>query len=98
MYGSMPPRSWRPGSCTRCTRCATARLPEAATRTAVPLTAVSELRDFVVGALDHHHVSEDDLLWPMIIESAPELAEALAGLSAEHEQLEAALETLQALT
>jgi iron-sulfur cluster repair protein YtfE (RIC family) len=58
---------------------------------------MTELRDFVIGALDHHHVSEDDLLWPMIIASAPELTDTLADLSAEHEQLESALETLEAV-
>jgi iron-sulfur cluster repair protein YtfE (RIC family) len=56
--------------------------------------ALTELRDFVVAMLHHHHDSEDGQLWPLVIEIAPELADALADLSAEHQQLDTALEAL----
>ena len=61
---------------------------------AVPAYAAVELRDFVVTSLEHHHRSEDDVLWPLLTSAAPELAEALEGLSREHVHLDAALDEL----
>ena len=76
-------------------RAATSLLVEAAGRPSVPSAALAELRDFLVANLHHHHESEDGLLWPMIIEVAPgDVAESLAALSTEHDQLDAALDTL----
>ncbi|MCH6170997.1 hemerythrin domain-containing protein [Pseudonocardia alaniniphila] len=71
-------------------------LAEAAANPAASGTALAELRDFLVAHLDSHHKSEDDVLWPMIEELAPGIAEPLTRLSAEHDQLEAALEALAA--
>jgi hemerythrin-like domain-containing protein len=61
---------------------------------AVPAYAAVELRDFVVASLEHNHRSEDDVLWPLLTSAAPELAEALDGLSREHVRLDAALDEL----
>lgn len=61
---------------------------------AVPPYAAVELRDFVVASLEHNHRREDDVLWPLLTSAAPELAEALDGLSREHVRLDAALDEL----
>jgi hemerythrin-like domain-containing protein len=61
---------------------------------AVPAYAAVELRDFVVASLEHHHRSEDDVMWPLLTSAAPELADALDGLSREHVRLDAALDEL----
>lgn len=78
-------------------RRATTLLAEAAARPPVPLSAVATLRDFLVAALHHHHEAEDEQLWPLITEVAPQAAAALAGLSEEHDRLDAALDRLEAL-
>jgi hypothetical protein len=62
-----------------------------------PAPALAELRAFLVGTLQHHHESEDAYLWPLITGSAPEIADALAALSREHEELDAELTRLAAL-
>jgi hemerythrin-like domain-containing protein len=56
--------------------------------------AWGELRDFVVAALHHHHRAEDNDLWPLLVELHPDLGEALAALTLDHEQLDIALEHL----
>jgi iron-sulfur cluster repair protein YtfE (RIC family) len=76
-------------------RRATTLLSQAALRPSVPLTAVAELRTYLVKNLHHHHETEDQKLWPMISAVAPEAAEELAALSREHDQLDAALKTLE---
>jgi hypothetical protein len=58
--------------------------------------AIVELRAFLVAALEHHHMSEDHDLWPILTAAAPPLAGALDRLSLEHERLDAALEELSA--
>jgi hemerythrin-like domain-containing protein len=63
-----------------------------------PVSTVGELRDFVVAMLDHHHRSEDTDLWPLLTDRAPNLTDALAALSREHDQLDAALHELAAAT
>jgi hemerythrin-like domain-containing protein len=73
---------------------ATSLLVEAAGRPSVPSAALAELRDFLVANLHHHHESEDGLLWPLITTVAPEVAEPLAALSTEHDQLDATLDAL----
>lgn len=73
---------------------ATSLLATAARRPSVPSPALAELRDFLVANLHHHHESEDDLLWPMIVAVAPDIADSLLPLSAEHDQLDAALDVL----
>jgi hemerythrin-like domain-containing protein len=75
-------------------RTATVLLAEASGQAeAAPLT---ELRDFLVAALRHHHETEDHILWPRLTTAAPEAAARLESLSEEHDALEAALETLAA--
>lgn len=75
-------------------RLMTALLTDAAERPSVPLTALAQLRDFLVSAIRHHHETEDNLLWPQLAKAAPEAAQALSELSGEHERLDAALERL----
>ncbi len=77
-------------------RRATTLLSEAALRRSVPLEAVAELRGYLVKNLHHHHETEDHQLWPMISAVAPEVTEELAVLSKEHDQLDAALDALEA--
>ena len=74
----------------------TSLLAEAAARPSSDPAALAELRDFLVATLHHHHESEDGDLWPLITAVAPQTAGPLAGLSAEHDELDAALDTLAA--
>jgi iron-sulfur cluster repair protein YtfE (RIC family) len=78
-------------------RLATSLLAEAATRPSAPLTGLDELRVFLVKTLHHHHESEDNVLWPMITASAPEISDSLTQLSTEHDELDAALDLLESL-
>ncbi|MFG2358694.1 hemerythrin domain-containing protein [Streptomyces sp. NPDC048521] len=77
-------------------RRATTLLSEAALRTSVPLEALAELRGYLVKNLHHHHETEDNQLWPLIVDVSPEAAAKLAPLSAEHDRLDAALDALEA--
>lgn len=77
-------------------RRATSLLAEAAGNPAASTEALTELRNFLVPALHHHHESEDDTLWPLITSIAPNAADGLKDLSGEHDQLEAALDALEA--
>lgn len=78
-------------------RRATALLAEAAARPAVPLGALAQLRDFLVANLSHHHETEDEDLWPLIVAAAPTAALALEALSEQHRALDAALDLLAAV-
>ncbi|GAA2376460.1 hypothetical protein GCM10010404_35320 [Nonomuraea africana] len=78
-------------------RRATTLLFEAALRPSVPLSALAELREFLVKNLRHHHETEDHQLWPMIAAVAPKAAAPLAALSEEHDELDAALDALKAV-
>ncbi|GAA5021241.1 hemerythrin domain-containing protein [Streptomyces siamensis] len=78
-------------------RVATTLLAEAAVRPSVPLSALEQLRDFLVVNLRHHHESEDEDLWPRIVAAAPAAALALDELSGEHERLDEALDRLAAV-
>ncbi|MGW1543052.1 hemerythrin domain-containing protein [Streptomyces sp. NPDC002309] len=78
-------------------RVATTLLAEAAPRPSVPLSALGQLRDFLVANLRHHHETEDNDLWPRIVAMAPDTAHALAMLSEEHEHLEEVLDQLAAV-
>ncbi len=71
-------------------------LADALDSRSAPTSTVGEVRDFVVAMLDHHHRSEDSDLWPLLTSCAPELSDALAALSREHDQLDAALHELAA--
>ena len=77
-------------------RVATTLLAEAAVRPSVPLSALAQLRDFLVVNLRHHHETEDDDLWPRIVAAAPTTAHELDALTEEHERLDAALDRLAA--
>lgn len=77
-------------------RRATTLLTQAALRPAVPLEALAELRVYLVKNLHHHHETEDQQLWPMILKASPETAAELESLSTEHHQLDAALAALEA--
>lgn len=61
-----------------------------------PSPEVSELRDFVIATLEHHHAREDEDLWPMLVERAPHLRSELARLTGEHVHLQVALDDLHA--
>jgi hemerythrin-like domain-containing protein len=75
-------------------RHATALLADVIVSSTAPVTAVRELRDFVVALLEHHHQSEDRDLWPTLTTAAPDLARPLSMLSAEHAELDRALHGL----
>ncbi|MCX5317176.1 hemerythrin domain-containing protein [Streptomyces sp. NBC_00154] len=77
-------------------RVATTLLAEAAVRPSVPLSALAQLRNFLVVNLRHHHETEDDDLWPRIVAAAPATAHELDALTEEHERLDAALDRLAA--
>lgn len=70
----------------------TALLTDAAAT--APMSALRALRDFVVANLHHHHETEDHILWATLATADPEAAHALEDLGFEHEQLDAALQTL----
>ncbi|MFF7212979.1 hemerythrin domain-containing protein [Streptomyces sp. NPDC008238] len=78
-------------------RVGTALLAEAALRPSAPLGDLAQLRDFLVVNLRHHHETEDEDLWPRIVATAPATAIALKELSAEHDQLDEALDRLAAV-
>jgi hemerythrin-like domain-containing protein len=78
-------------------RAATSLLADDAQRDDVPPAALAELRDFLVAALRHHHESEDDVLWPQLINADPAAGATLVELSAEHDALDAALDALAAV-
>ncbi len=75
-------------------RLATGLLVDAADRPSVPRQALAQLRDFLVANLRHHHETEDEWLWPLILTAAPDVKRALDDLSEEHERLDAALDRL----
>ncbi|GIJ44021.1 hypothetical protein Val02_09070 [Virgisporangium aliadipatigenens] len=77
-------------------RAATSLLVDAAGRATAPTPSLTELRDFLVAALRHHHESEDDILWPRLIVADPAAGDRLAALSTEHDALDAALDALEA--
>ncbi|MEV6904561.1 hemerythrin domain-containing protein [Amycolatopsis sp. NPDC051372] len=78
-------------------RRATTLLSDAAADRAVPLSALAELRDFLVQNLHHHHESEDDELWPLITAVAPDAGKGLADLGDEHDELDRKLDALAAV-
>lgn len=78
-------------------RRATALLAEAATQPSALLGALAQLRDFLVANLRHHHESEDEVLWPLIVEAMPAVKLAFDELSREHERLDEALDALSAV-
>jgi hemerythrin-like domain-containing protein len=75
-------------------RRSTTMLADAVGRPDVPPEALVRMRDFLVAELDHHHRSEDDDLWPLLLDAAPDLAEPLGRLTQEHAQLDRVLDRL----
>lgn len=49
------------------------------------ISALREHFTWVLYALHHHHTSEDELVWPLLRERAPEAIETIDALEAEHE-------------
>jgi hypothetical protein len=78
-------------------RAATSLLAADAGRPDLPVAELTELRDFVVAALRHHHRSEDDALWPICAAVDPALTAGLRDLSTEHDRLDDALDVLDAV-
>src|SRR5215470_2528327 len=78
-------------------RFATSLLADAATRDSAPLRQLAEFRTFLVATLEHHHTTEDDLLWPILTAAAPDIAAPLVELTEEHHELDAALEALRSV-
>jgi hemerythrin-like domain-containing protein len=78
-------------------RRATALLADAAADATTPTTELEVLRDFVVATLHHHHESEDEQLWPVVVELAPDLGEVFTQLGRDHERLAAALDAVAAV-
>ena len=53
---------------------------------------VADHLDFIGTALHHHHTTEDDLLWPVLLERVPEeLAPIVRLMESQHERVEALL-------
>jgi hemerythrin-like domain-containing protein len=77
-------------------RAASTLLAEAAIRPSAPADALTDVRDFLVAQLRAHHEMEDDILWPKITAVAPAAAGGFAGLTEEHERLDAALDATAA--
>ena len=78
-----------------------ARLPGAVERaTAVPgARGLARWFEHFRAEIEHHHHSEDDIVWPELAERAPDFAAALAELDQDHLALDEALaRTAEALT
>jgi hemerythrin-like domain-containing protein len=75
-------------------RRATSLLAELLALPAVPPLA-DDFCQFVVEMLEHHHTCEDRDLWPLITTIAPDLRNALHGLTVEHDDLQAGLDRLR---
>jgi hemerythrin-like domain-containing protein len=52
--------------------------------------------DFGVGLLHHHHESEDELLYPLLVERAPEQAAMTQRVEQQHRDVTAAIEAVSA--
>lgn len=77
-------------------RAATSLLADAAAHPLTPAAELTELRDFPVAALPHHHQTEDSVLWPLLSATDPDVTAKLTDPSQEHDQLDAALNALAA--
>ena len=76
-------------------RVASSLLSEAAVRPSVPLELLGTFRDYLVANLRHHHTTEDEWLWPRLLDVVP--AAELEALSEEHARLDTALDQLDAV-
>jgi len=66
------------------------------TPSAERVTFLADHIDFGLEMLHHHHESEDELLYPLLVERAPESAESTQKIDAEHEDIAVALEAARA--
>jgi hemerythrin-like domain-containing protein len=64
------------------------------TRAAVLAEYLSDL----TGTLHHHHVGEDELLWPALLERASPHTELVQRMQTQHEQLSVLIDRIQQLT
>lgn len=76
-------------------RRASTLLLDAAARPDAPAASLREVRDFLVTTLRHHHICEDEHLWPLIVARDPGAREALDEMTREHEELETTLDALE---
>jgi hemerythrin-like domain-containing protein len=60
-------------------------------------TAVGAHLDFIVAALHHHHVAEDELLWPKLRARVPAESVAVARMEAAHQSIANATTRVQAM-
>ena len=71
-----------------------AAVPAGDTRRA---TVVGDHVKFIVAALHHHHVAEDDLVWPKIESRAPASTPDVARMVDEHAEISAVVERLESM-
>lgn len=55
-------------------------------------SSIAEHADFVMAALHHHHSTEDELLWPLLLERARPHADLVHRMEGQHEAVAAGLE------
>src|SRR5688572_12058340 len=69
------------------------RLTLAADAVTTPAGARALERWFVKFAreVEHHHLREDDVVWPMLVDREPRFGDSLDGLEADHHALDAAM-------
>ena len=60
-------------------------------------TAVGAHLDFIVAALHHHHVAEDELLWPKLCARVPAESVVVARMEAAHQSIANATTRVQAM-
>jgi hypothetical protein len=77
-------------------RLATTLLADAAADGGADAAAFTELRDFAVAMLRHHHESEDRDLWVLLATAEPALHHDLGALTAEHDRLDDVLDRVLA--
>jgi hemerythrin-like domain-containing protein len=66
----------------------------APTPSAERVTFLADHVDFGIALLHHHHESEDELLYPLLIERAPEQAGTTEEVAHEHELVQSALDAV----
>lgn len=57
---------------------------------------LSDHLDFGIAMLHHHHESEDELLYPLLAERAPEQAERIREIEAQHQDVSSAIDAVTA--
>ena len=64
----------------------------APTPSAARVTFVADHIDFGIGMLHHHHAAEDTLLYPLLVERAPDQAAVTDEVAGEHKLVQTAIE------